>query len=193
MSHGAQTQKQSPGRLAICSAAVSTPRLPRISWAVVQRSRPVGGRGEAVQRQQQRAAGCLRQGTEAQGMDKPRDHSQSQTRIARNRLSLRNPQGPETQQGELVCADLANARLVVRDGHQAGGLHSERLSENRFRPPKNEVESALIATENEVSPCSTTSENVAMRGVLPPLSTTDSEEYLDIAICTGNTRGGNKQ
>ena len=51
-----------------------------------------------------------------------------------------------------------------------------------FRPPKTEVESAMTASEIEVETPSTTSETEPVSPVLPPLSTSDSEHYIDIAI-----------
>lgn len=184
-----KAQRERPGRLKVCCAATRAARLSCIPRVVVQCAGASGRYGAAIYRQQQWAAGDLRQSHEAPRMGQQRNHSQSEEGTTGGRISRRNPQGAQAKQGELVRPDLADAGLVARDGYKAGWLHAERLSENRIRPSKNEVESALIASENEVEPPSTTSENEAMRGVLTTLSTSDSEEYLDVAIYTHESKG----
>jgi hypothetical protein len=152
MSHGAKTQREKPGRIALRGIAACPTRFSGISRAFIQRSRLSDRHGTAVQRQQQRETGRVRQGHETPRLGQQHDHSQSQARIDRGRVYLRNQEGAQAEQGKLVCSDMADTGLVTGDGCAEGRLHPERLSENKFRPPENGVEGHRIAPENGVAP-----------------------------------------
>lgn len=175
-------------RSTLCSVAERLARIASLSNPFIQRPRLVGRSGLPVFRVEQWEAGGLRQGYETAWMVKRNNHSQSQARTTRGRVYLRNQEGAQAKQSELVCPHLADARLVTRDGYSAIRIHSKRLSENKFRPPKNGVGAHRIAPENGVGTSSTTPENGAVAHVLHHLSTPYSGVYLDVAICTGTLR-----
>lgn len=181
---------QQSGRTTVCGVAQRLARITRLSFPVIQCARVAGRHGVPVFRIEQRETGRVRQGYEAARMVQRNDHSQGQARITRGRISLRNQEGPQAEQGKLVCPDMADAGLVTRDGYSACRLHAECLSENKFRPPENGVEGHRIAPENGVGTLSATPENGAIRHFLIPLSTPYSGVYLDVAICTRTTSEG---
>ena len=153
-----KAQRAITGRDRICCPAPCRPRFKSILEPVSQRRAGVIGHGPAIHRQEQRSPGRLQCLHEDTRVEKQRHHAPGEKGIDRSWSTGRDTNGYAPKSRRLVRADLANARLVARNGYatdriQAGHIRHERsftplktpLTKNVSLIPSDGIERQAIA------------------------------------------------
>ena len=178
-----KAQGQRTGRITVPGFTERGVGQPGIHRLAIQRPRPSRGYCQAIQRQQQRQAGDLRQGTQAQRLEESDDHSQGERGTSESWVSVYDTARPQTQQSKLVRHHLANARLDAGDGHRAEWIYPFGVSENQFLIPnlwsreRNDSSRKWSRSQPHYS------RKWGYAVIFGNFSTPHSGEYLDVAIC----------
>ena len=153
-----KAQRAITGRDRVCGPAPCGPRFKSIFEPVSQRRTGTIGHGPAIHRPEQWAPGRLQCLHEDTGLEKQRHNTPGEKGTNRSGPAGRNTDWHAPKPSRLVRADLANTRLVARNGYaadciQAGHIRHERpitpletpLAKNASLIPSDGIERQSIA------------------------------------------------